>query len=110
MFTCSFISSANTCLRVNCSVYFSVVFGDHAQFSSNRAAGSRFGGESQLNEIQFTSSVVFKSSSGAEISITRSDLRPICLDGSCHAAIFSSNLQLEPNRVPRGGQPSDPSC
>jgi hypothetical protein len=55
-----------------------------------------------LNEIQFTSSVVFKSSSGAEISNARSDIRPICLDGSCHAAIFSSSLQLESNRVPRG--------
>jgi hypothetical protein len=55
-----------------------------------------------VNEILFTSSVVFKSSSGAEISNTRSGLRPIRLDRSCHAAIFSNNLQLESNRVPRG--------
>jgi len=63
-----------------------------------------------VNEIQFTSSVVFRSSSGVEISNTRSDLRPICLDGSCHAAIFSSSLQLESNRVPLERQPSDTHC
>ena len=55
-----------------------------------------------MNEIQFTRSVVIKSSSGAGISNTRSYLRPICLDGGCHAAMFSSSLQLESNRVPRG--------